>query len=169
MSEIGPIIALIAAIIALIAVFIAQKIASYTRMNLKLDAVFRLYENYESEKFLKSSRIVQKLQQQITGDPKYSATNAVPIILKYLTPSPRDAKEKEWTALQDIMGFWRKVGLALENGYIDDALAFNAFSSPEILEFLSYVGGAYTKVFDVAPTRENIIERLNNRYQRLKE
>lgn len=167
MSEIGSIIAVVAALIALIAAFIAHKAASYARLNLTLDAVFRLYENYESEKFLKSIRIVQKLHQQITGDPKYSATNAIPIILKYLTPSPRDAKEKEWTAIQDIMGFWRKVGIALENGYIDEDLAFNAFSSPDILDFLSHLESAYIKIFDVASVKEDIIERLNERYKRL--
>ncbi|MBN1349911.1 hypothetical protein JXJ21_10915 [candidate division KSB1 bacterium] len=168
MSNLTIIIALVAGVVALIAAFIAQKAAAYARMNLQLDAIFRLFRNFESEKFLKSSRVVQKLHQQITSDPHYSGTNAVPIILKYLTPSNRDAKEKEWTALQDMMGFWRKVGISLENGYIDENLAFSAFSSPELLDFLTYAAIAYSKVFDIAQPRSDIIQRLNTRYQGLK-
>ena len=56
-----------------------------------------------------------------------------------------DRLSPEWEAVHNATSFWRYIALLVEKGFLDETIAFEAFSSPKILGFLfpienSFVG-----------------------------
>ena len=54
-----------------------------------------------------------------------------------------DRFSDDWKAVHDATSFWRYLNLLVNQGFVDEPIAFGAFSSPRILGFLYPIENAF--------------------------
>jgi hypothetical protein len=77
--------------------------------------------------------------QEVAGNIPLSDQKAT----EFINTTKRDSAE--WKAVHDLSSFWRYVALLVRKGYLDQEIAFSAFSTPEILGFLFPIEKVFVK------------------------
>ena len=138
--DIGIVIGLasaMAAVISLLFAWRAVRVAEKTNMS---GLFTELHKIYHDDKTFAAIQIVWnvylKFQENADGEliPRNIALEIV---------SQQDRESPEWKAIHDMSLFWKYSSLLLQQGYLDEEIAFEAFTSPRMLGFLAPVEKAF--------------------------
>jgi len=61
----------------------------------------------------------------------------------YEIVSTMDRNSREWQSIHKMSLFWKYIAILLQNGFINDEIAFNAFTSGRMLGFLAPIEKAF--------------------------
>jgi hypothetical protein len=95
-------------------------------------------------------------------------TNRAPLTHKQALQfvSETDKKSPEWKAVHDVTVFWEYVSVLVDRGLVDEGIAFEAFTSPQILGFLYPIEESFVKYYHRNYGRELPLQRLYLRWSR---
>jgi hypothetical protein len=68
----------------------------------------------------------------------------------------------EWKAVHDLESFWRYIALLVRKGYLNQEIAFSAFSDPEILGFLFPIEKASLENYVYERSLESLYNNLKD-------
>jgi hypothetical protein len=70
-----------------------------------------------------------------------------------------DRNSKEWQSIHNMSLFWKYIAILMKNGYINDEIAFNAFTSARMLGLLAPVEKAFLE-YHYSNSNENNLPLL---------
>ena len=149
---------LVSAITAIVSVIFAWRAIKSTEHNNAAGLIVQLHSLYHTEKVFQATQKCWDMYnpyQETAGNIPLSHQKAT----EFINTINKDSAE--WKAVHDLSSFWRYVALLERKGYLDQEIAFSAFSTPEILGFLFPIEKAFVKNY----VYERSLEKLYDRWK----
>ena len=158
---ISLIVATVSAVGAAIAVIFAWRAARAAERSNTIALIAGLHQLYHSEATFQATQRVWALYRHREGED----ADGTPITNQQARQfvAEVDRFSDDWKAVHDAMSFWRYLNLLVNQGFVDESIAFGAFSSPRILGFLYPIENAF-----VGEGRLAYEESLQSLYERWK-
>ena len=154
----GITVGLVSAATAIVSVIFAWKAVKETERNSTAGLIVQLHSLYHTDKIFKATQQCWDMYnpyQETAGNVPLSDQKAEGFVSK----TPKDSDE--WIAVHDLSSFWRYIALLVRKGYLDQEIAFSAFSSPKILGFLYPIEKAFVENY----VYERSLEWLYDRWE----
>lgn len=138
----GILISAISAIAAVVSILFAWKAVKTSERSNTGGLIVELHKLYHSDKILRATQICWDMfspYQETAGNIPLSHQKASDFAKN------KDRSSVEWKAVHDLSSFWRYVALLVRKGFMDEDVAFSAFTSADILGFLWPIEKAFAK------------------------
>ena len=137
---ISVVVAVISAVAAVVSVALARKAVIVGERSNSIALIVGLHQLYHSESTFLATQRAWALYRHYQ-----KATDGTPITDQQaqLFVKETDRFSDDWKAVHDATSFWRYLILLVNRGFVDEAVALRAFSSPAILGFLYPIEEAF--------------------------
>jgi len=127
----GVVVGLISALTAVVSVIFAWKAVKETEHNNTAGLIVQLHSLYHTDKIFLATQKCWGMYRSLTaGNFPLSHEKAK----EFIETTKKDSDE--WKLIHDLESFWRYIALLVRKKYLNQEIAFSAFSDPEILGFL---------------------------------
>jgi len=138
---ISLIIAVVSAVAAAISVIFAWKATRAAERSNTIALIAGLHQLYHSEATFRATQRVWALYRHYQG--KDADEHPITDRQAQQFVAETDRFSDDWKAVHDATSFWRYLNLLVNQGFVDEPIAFGAFSSPRILGFLYPIENAF--------------------------
>lgn len=129
----GVVVGLISAFTAVVSVIFAWKAVKETEHNNSIGLIVQLHSLYQTEKIFHATQTCWKIYnpyKETAGNVPFSHQRA----MDFVNTTPKDSDV--WKSVHELESFWRYIALLVRKNYLNQEIAFSAFSDPEILGLL---------------------------------
>jgi hypothetical protein len=141
-DNIGIIIGVVSAITAVVSLAFAWKAVRIAEKSNAGGAFTEIHKIYQDDRTFKAIQKVWDLYHQ--HQDKADGTVITEEQAREFV-SGQDRQSAEWKAVHDMSLFWKYVSILVRKGYLDEEIAFEAFTSPRMLGFLSPIERAFVE------------------------
>jgi hypothetical protein len=131
---------LISAVAALVSIIFAWKAVKTAERNNWIALFTELHNIYQSDSTFVATQRVWELYKKIQPNADGTAISDQQA-LQFVQET--DSLSLDWKAVHDASTFWRYLFLLVKRKFVDEEIAFRAFTSPRILGFLYPVEKAF--------------------------
>jgi len=150
--DIGTLIGIVSAITAVVSLFFAWKAVKTAERSNFAALYTELHKIYQEPQTFSAIQVVWDLYSRYENStegraiPYREAHNIV-------SSMPRDSVE--WRSIHNMSLFWKYVSILVQKGYLDEQVAFEAFTSPRMLGFLAPIERAFLEYHYGKINRDN--------------
>lgn len=150
-------IALISTTLALAAVFFSWRAVKTAQRTNSIGVFTQLHQLYHSDNIFTSSKVVWDISLKMRNENSVFAIEKIDAFILN-----ENRASNEWKAIHDQTNFWRYVGLLIDKSYVEQDIAFNAFGSPNILNFLVLFEDRFLILSNISQTDKTYLAKLHD-------
>jgi hypothetical protein len=145
--DIGIVIGLTSAITAVISLIFAWRAVRVAEKNNMSGLFTELHKIYHDDKTFDAIKTIWEVynRQQEDANGKLISREQAMKIVKIV--DEQDKESPEWKAIHNMSLFWKYSSLLVQNGYLDEEIAFEAFTSPRMLGLLAPIEKAFIEYY----------------------
>jgi hypothetical protein len=141
-DNLGIVVGVVSTITAVVSLVYAWKAVKVAEKSNASGMFTELHKIYQDDRTFKAIQKVWGLYNQHSDK-----TDGTPITDEQANEFVimQDRQSPEWKAVHDMSLFWKYVSILVRKGYLDEEIAFEAFTSPRMLGFLAPIERAFVE------------------------
>ena len=165
--DISVTIGVVSAVTSVVSLFFAWKAVKTAERNNFASIYAELHKIYQEPQTFNAIKTVWELYSQYDGSAQ---GEMIPYQQALELVKKTDRNSVEWQSIHNLSLFWRHISVLTRRGYLDERVAFKAFTSPSVLGFLAPIEKAFLEYHYGETSEENLqLFCLYNRWRKYKE
>ena len=151
--DLGTVIGVVSAIVAVVSLVFAWRAVKVSERTNFAGVYTELHKLYMDSETFDSIKAVWALYRKYEGS---SEGKEITHQQAYEIIDKMDKDSKEWQSIHNMSLFWKYVAILLKNGFINDDIAFTAFTSGRMLGFLAPIEKTFLE-YHYSKSNENAL------------
>jgi len=149
--DMNTIIGVVSAVVAAVSLVFAWRAVKISERSSFASVYTELHKLYMSSETFDAIKTVWGLYGKYEGNTE---GKTITHQQAYEIVDTMDRNSKEWQSIHNMSLFWKYVAILLKNGFINDEIAFTAFTSGRMLGFVAPIEKAFLE-YHYSKTSEN--------------